>query len=73
MPYEIIALPKEQWKGTAIPLTTRSDSYPQIYLWVLKENKRAIRFYEKCGFHPDGQEMFSKNVEAPEIRMVRDK
>lgn len=47
--------------------------YPQICLWVLKENKRAIRFYEKCGFHPDGQEMFSKNVEAPEIRMERDK
>ena len=39
----------------------------------MKENKRAIRFYYNCGFHPDGQEMFSKNVEAPEIRMVRDK
>ena len=47
--------------------------YPQICLWVLKENKRAIRFYEKCGFHPDGQEMFSKNVEATEISMVRNK
>ncbi len=45
-------------------------AYPQICLWVLKENKRAIRFYEKCGFRPDGQEMFSKNVEAAEIRMV---
>ncbi len=44
--------------------------YPQICLWVLKDNKRAIRFYEKCGFHPDGQEMFSKNVEATEIRMI---
>ena len=27
MKYDIIALPKEQWKGTVIPLTTRSDSY----------------------------------------------
>ena len=27
MQYEIVALPKEQWKGTTIPLTTRSDSY----------------------------------------------
>ncbi len=44
--------------------------YPQVCLWVLKENKRAIRFYEKCGFRADGQEMFSKNVEAAEIRMV---
>ncbi len=44
--------------------------YPQICLWVLKENKRAIRFYEKCGFQADGQKMFSKNVKATEIRMV---
>jgi hypothetical protein len=28
--FEIIALPKEQWKGTAIPLTTRSDSYYDV-------------------------------------------
>ena len=27
MHYEIVAFPKEQWKGKAIPLTTRSDSY----------------------------------------------
>ena len=27
MHYDIVALPKDQWKGTAIPLTTRSDSY----------------------------------------------
>ena len=45
--------------------------YPQICLWVLKENKRAIRFYEKCGFRPDGQEMFSQRVEAAEIRMKK--
>ena len=44
--------------------------YPQICLWVLKDNLRAIRFYEKCGFHPDGQEMYSSRVEATEIRMV---
>lgn len=44
--------------------------YRKISLWVLKENKRAIRFYEKCGFRPTGEEMFSSNVEAPEIRMI---
>ena len=27
---EITALPKEQWKGTAIPLTTRNDSYYDV-------------------------------------------
>ena len=45
-------------------------NYPQICLWVLKENKRAIRFYEKCGFVPTGEEMISPNIEAAEIRMV---
>ena len=25
--YEIVSLPKEQWKGAPIPMTTRSDSY----------------------------------------------
>ena len=25
-------------------------------VWVLKDNKRAIRFYEKCGFSLDGRE-----------------
>ena len=46
--------------------------YPQICLWVLKENKRAIRFYEKCGFLPDGTEQTVK-LGAPltEIRMIR--
>lgn len=45
-------------------------AYPQVCLWVLKENKRAIRFYEKCGFRADGEEMFSTNVDAEEIRMT---
>lgn len=45
-------------------------SYPQICLWVLKENKRAIRFYEKCGFIPDGEETVSAIIGAEEIRMT---
>ena len=45
-------------------------AYPRICLWVLKENQRAIRFYEKCGFSPDGEEIVSANIGATEIRMV---
>lgn len=29
---------------------------PQVVLWVLKGNGRAVRFYEKCGFRTDGTE-----------------
>lgn len=46
------------------------QNYPQVCLWVLKENKRAIRFYQKCGFAPDGEEMFSQSCGATEIRMI---
>ena len=35
--YDIVALPKEQWKGTPIPLTTRSDSYYDFELSPLKD------------------------------------
>ena len=44
--------------------------YPQVCLWVLKDNARAIRFYEKCGFRATGEEMVSPNISAEEIRMV---
>ena len=44
--------------------------YQQICLWVLKENKRAIRFYQKCGFDPGGEEIYSTTVAASEIRMI---
>ena len=44
--------------------------YPEVRLWVLKENKRAIRFYQKCGFCPDGEEIYSPRHGAVEIRMV---
>lgn len=45
-------------------------AYPRVCLWVLKENGRAIHFYQKCGFRPDGKETFSPVVKATEIRMV---
>ena len=44
--------------------------YKQICLWVLKDNKRAIHFYQKCGFCPNGEEMYSKTVAATEIKMI---
>ena len=30
MHYDIVALPKEQWKGTSIPLTTQNGSYYDV-------------------------------------------
>ncbi|WP_416970003.1 GNAT family N-acetyltransferase [Streptomyces sp. 4F14] len=44
----------------------------RLYLWVLKENARARRFYERAGLRPDGaQEPFEVDgVEVPEVRYV---
>lgn len=35
---------------------TALDHFFEIFLWVLKDNKRAIAFYQKMGFTFDGQE-----------------
>ncbi len=32
----------------------RAEGYPRIVLWVLEENARARRFYERAGFRPSG-------------------
>ena len=42
-----------------------------VYLWAFKENKRARRFYEKNGFHFDGNERVSDYEGAIEVRYVR--
>lgn len=45
--------------------------YDSVQLWVLKGNKRAIRFYEKCGFVPSGEEMTSEIIGTEEIKMIK--
>ena len=45
------------------------SAYPEVHLWVLKDNKRAIRFYEKCGFVPTGKDMVNSKINATEIEM----
>ena len=46
------------------------SAYPEVYLWVLKGNKRAIRFYEKCGFVATGEEMVSSKINAAERLLI---
>ena len=49
-----------------------SDGYKDIYLWVLQENKRAQRFYEKHGFRqtPDRITIEIAGKELTEVRFV---
>ena len=47
------------------------DQFSEIYLWVLKDNKRAIAFYQKMGFTFDGQEQILElGKPVKELRMV---
>ena len=33
----------------------RAQGYTALSLWVLRDNARAVRFYRRHGFSPDGQ------------------
>lgn len=47
------------------------DHVSEIYLWVLKDNKRAIAFYQKMGFTFDGQEkILELGTPVKELRMM---
>ena len=47
MQYDIRALPKDQWKGTLIPLTTRSDSYYDLVLSPLTCDGCTVSLFRK--------------------------
>ncbi|MFC5213151.1 GNAT family N-acetyltransferase [Streptomyces coerulescens] len=48
--------------------------HARMLLWVLKDNARARRFYERAGFGADGaEEPFEvEGVEVPEVRYARE-
>ena len=46
----------------------RLEEFPQVVLWVLKGNERAIRFYQRYGFAFDGAETIG--AAGTELRMT---
>ena len=72
--FAIYVLSEYYGKGVGRALMDAAlDLLPQdrVAVWVLQGNKRAIRFYEKCGFRSDGKSD-TKILGSPitEIRMV---
>jgi GNAT superfamily N-acetyltransferase len=53
-------------------VTAISGTYPELRLWVLEDNHRARRFYERAGLAPDGvRDVYTPRgspVGLPEIR-----
>ena len=77
--YAIYALP-ESWGTGAGPAlleagveALRAAGYPFAVLWVLDDNPRARRFYEREGWTLDGQERRGEHlgVETLEVRYRR--
>ncbi|NUK57682.1 GNAT family N-acetyltransferase [Streptomyces lunaelactis] len=77
--YAIYVLEEQLSTGVGRALMTEltgravADGFAGMLLWVLKENDRARRFYEKAGFAPDGaEEPFEVDgVAVPEVRYAR--
>ena len=67
----------DHW-STGVGRTLMDDALAQlssarlrpVLLWVLRDNARARRFYERAGFAPDGAEHFytAGGVPIPELR-----
>ena len=52
---------------------SKLTGYSRVCVWVLWGNERAIRFYSRCGFSPDGaQKTLKLGTEVTEIRMLRE-
>ena len=73
--FALYVLPEYWGTGVAKQLfdaaSEQLSAYRTIGLWVLKENARAIRFYQKRGFSATGEEKHLPSVGAMEIRMER--
>ncbi|MET8028301.1 GNAT family N-acetyltransferase [Streptomyces avermitilis] len=77
--YAIYVRPDQVGKGVGQALLRESADrctsagHRHMFLWVLKENASARRFYERSGFIPDGAEepFEADGVTVPEVRYVR--
>ena len=74
VPLELYALyVRQAWWGRGLGhrLLTAATGNEDCSLWVLQENPRARRCYERHGFVADGTEKLDDYFHAREIRMVR--
>ncbi len=77
--YALYVHPDQMGQGVGRALLTESVArcsaagHGRLLLWVLKENDRARRFYERAGFRADGaEEPFEVDgVAVPEVRYTR--
>lgn len=75
--YALYVLPEYHGMGVGKQLMDAAlealAAYPRICLSTVKGNGRAVRFYEKCGFHLTGEEVYRQSISAYGIRMLMEK
>ncbi|GGW93770.1 hypothetical protein GCM10010383_24140 [Streptomyces lomondensis] len=77
--YALYVHPEQVGRGAGRALLAESVArcsaagHGRVLLWVLKENDRARRFYERTGFRPDcAEEPFEVDgVTVPEVRYTK--
>ena len=67
----IYLAPDVRGTGLADQLVEQLLADAPAVLWVFEGNERAIGFYRRHGFEPDGEGMFDVDTGVPEIRMAR--
>lgn len=68
----LYVLASEYGTGTAAALLTAAIGDAPCMLWVARENTRALAFYRRHGFLPDGQERIEDAWDAITlVRLVR--
>lgn len=71
--YSLYTLRRTHGSGLGTALLDAAIGKSPAYLWVLEDNPRALAFYLKHGFRPDGKRglLPPEWEELPEVRMVR--
>ena len=69
--YSINVMANQQGSGLTDDLMQATTGDRDMTLWVLAENARAQRFYDRHGFRLEGTARMHAVAGAPELRMVR--
>ena len=71
--YSIYTLRRTHGTGLGAALLRAAIGESPAYLWVVEDNPRALAFYLKHGFRPDGKrgQLPAEWESLPEFRMVR--
>jgi len=69
--YSINVMAHQQGSGLADDLMQATVGDRDMTLWVLAENARAQRFYDRHGFRIEGATRMHEVTGVPEMRMVR--